>query len=90
MNTDCFVNTLIQYLPESLRSKWTQMAARDRALRLTLLLMWVAESGSPWAAFTAQRALGWIANAQSACSEPHATYTAARMTAQVVMAMELV
>jgi hypothetical protein len=89
MNTHCFVNTLIEYLPESLRSKWAQMEARERALRVMVLLVRGAESGSAWAAFSARRALGWIANAQSVCPEPHATCTAARMTAQVVMAMEI-
>jgi len=65
------------------------MEARERALRVMILLGHAAESGSAWAAFSAQRALGWIANAQSVCAEPHATYTAARMTAQVVIAMEI-
>jgi hypothetical protein len=89
MNAHCFVNTLIEYLPESLRPELTQMEARERALRVRFLLMRVAKSESAWAAFSAQKALEWIANAQSACPEPHATYTAARMAAQVVMAMEI-
>jgi|HubBroStandDraft_4_1064222.scaffolds.fasta_scaffold12947_3 hypothetical protein len=89
MNAHCFVSTLIEYLPEHLRTEWTQMEARDRALRVRALLVRAAESGSAWAAFSAQRALEWIENAQSVCPEPHATYTAARMTAQAVVAMEI-
>jgi hypothetical protein len=81
MNNDCFANTLIEYLPDSLRSKWAHMKSKECELYGRLLLEKAPESD-----WVTQRALGWLKNAQYS-ADPNAIHVAARMMASVVMMM---
>lgn len=81
MDNHCFADTLIEYLPDSIRPGWAHMASEECELYGRQLLEQAREAD--WAA---QRALGWLENAQYS-ADPHATRVAARMMASVVTTM---